>query len=124
MDAYAAGDTDTLFALCDPDVELVEWPDTPDSRTFHGYDGALEAFRSWGEAWEWLRSDIEEIVEVGERVLVRCHTRAKGKGSTVEVESGTYNVFTIKEGRVARIQFFTQKDPALRAAGLAAEEAT
>jgi ketosteroid isomerase-like protein len=121
--AYGVGDTDTLLALLDPEVELVEWPDAPESRTFRGHDGAREAMRSWAEAWEWLRSDIEEIVEVDDRVLVCCHTRGKGRGSAVEVETGTYNVFTVRDGHAIRIQFFTSKEPALEAAGLQGERA-
>jgi len=123
MEAYEVGDTEAQLVLLDSDVELVEWPDTPDSNTFRGHEGALEAARSWAEAWEWLRNEVDEMVEAGKRVLVCGRTRGKGKGSAVEVEIDAFNVYTLRDGKVTRMEFFTSREPALRAAGLQSEEA-
>jgi ketosteroid isomerase-like protein len=118
MEAYHAGDFDALLELLDPEVEIVEWPEAPDHRTFRGRDGALEAFESWGDAWEWVRVDVDEIVGADDRVLLSGRTRAKGKGSSLEVEMDAFNVYTVRDGRVVRIEFFTTREPALHAAGL------
>ena len=120
---FEADDTDTQLALLDPDIELVEWPDAPDRRTFRGHAGAIEAASSWNEVWERLRNETDEIVEAGDRVLVSGRTRGKGRGSSVEVEIETFNVYTVRDGKVTRIEFFTSREPAIRAAGLQSEEA-
>jgi ketosteroid isomerase-like protein len=117
-EAFDRGDIDAQLALLDPDVELVEWPETIDQGTYRGHDGAVKAFESWFEAWEWLRNEVEEIVENGDRVLVCGRTHGKGKGSSVEVAIDAFNVYTVGEGKITRMEFFTTKEPALRAAGL------
>jgi ketosteroid isomerase-like protein len=118
MAAYEADDLDAQLEILDPDVELVEWPESPDQRSYRGHEGALRAAESWGEAWEWIRVDVDEVMEAGDKVLVCGRTFGKGKGSSVEVAIDTFNVYTVRDGRVTRIEFFTTEEPALRAAGL------
>ena len=58
--------------------------------------GLCRRTESWSEAWEWLRNEVEEIVEAGDRVLVCGRTVGKGKGSTIEVSVGAFNVYTVQ----------------------------
>jgi ketosteroid isomerase-like protein len=118
MEAFERGDTEAQLSILADDVELVEWPEGPDQRTYRGHDGALRAYESWAEAWEWLRNDVDEIVEAGDRVLACGKTHGKGKGSAVEVAIDAFNVYTLRDGKIARIEFFITKQPALEAAGL------
>ena len=103
----------------DPEVELSEWPTAPGARTYHGHDGVRQALETWFEAWEWMRVEVEDVVEAGDRALVTLHQRAKGRGSEVEVEIRTFNVYTFRDGKITHIELFTEPDPALEAAGLA-----
>jgi ketosteroid isomerase-like protein len=115
-EAFDRHDVDAQLALLDPDVELVEWPETIDQSTYRGHDGAIKAFQSWFEAWERLRNEVDEIVENGDKVLVCGRTHGKGRGSSVEVVIDAFNVYTIRNGKVTRMEFFTTEEPALRAA--------
>ena len=119
MEAYDRDPT-SVPELLAPDVELVEWPESPDQRAYRGREGALAAFESWSEAWESVRVEIDQLIEAGDHVLARGRTHGKGKGSSVEVSMNAFNVYTIRDGEVTRIQFFTTEEPALRAAGLGA----
>jgi ketosteroid isomerase-like protein len=118
LEAFLTGDTEAPLALMDPEVELVEWPEAPDARTFRGHAGALEAQRSWAEAWAFLDNVVEEVIEAGDHVVACSRAHAKGTGSAVEVEIPMFNVFTVRDGKIVRIQFFIAKEPALRAAGI------
>ena len=118
MAAFEADDLDTQLEILDPDVELVEWPESPDQRIYRGHEGALRAAESWGEAWEWIRVDVDELLDAGDKVIVCGRTFGKGKGSSVEVAIDTFNVYTVRDGKVKSIEFFTMEEPALRAAGL------
>jgi ketosteroid isomerase-like protein len=117
-DAFNRRDFDSVLEDLDPEVELQEWPAAPDPRTYRGPEGIRKALDSWFEAWEWMQVEIENIEEAGDRILVTAHQRAKGRGSAVEVEIDTSNVYTFRDGKVIRIQLFTDRDPALEAAGL------
>jgi ketosteroid isomerase-like protein len=116
--AFEERDFETLLTFLDPEVEVTEWPEVLDSRTYRGHDGLFAAVESWAEAWEWIHTEIHEIVENGDRVLVRGRTRGKGRGSEVELEMDTFHVYTFRDGKATRITFFTSEEPALRAAGL------
>jgi ketosteroid isomerase-like protein len=117
-DAFNRRDFDSLIEDLDPEVELHEWPAAPGARTYRGPEGIRKALDSWFEAWEWMEVEIEDLVEAGDRVLVTLHQRAKGKVSAIEVEVDTFNVYTFRAGKVFRIQLFTEREPALEAAGL------
>ena len=117
-DAFNRRDFDSVIEDLDPEVELHEWPAAPGARTYRGPEGIRKALDSWFEAWEWMQVEIENIEEAGDRILVTAHQRAKGRGSAVEVEIDTSNVYTFRDGKVIRIQLFTDRDPALEAAGL------
>ena len=116
-DAFNRRDFDSLLAAVDPDVELHEWPAGPDAQIYHGQDEARQAIENWFDAWEWMKVEVEDIVEAGERVLVTLHQRAKGKGSAVEVEIRSFNVYTFRDGKLIRMQLFTEREPALEAFG-------
>jgi ketosteroid isomerase-like protein len=105
-----------------PDVRLDEWPTGPDPRSYRGVEGMQQALDTWFEAWEWLTVEITEIQETGHAVFVAQYQRAKGRGSEVEVEITSYAVYTFRDGLIDRIQLFTEREPALAAAGLTPEK--
>jgi ketosteroid isomerase-like protein len=119
VEAFNRLDLDSTVGILDPEVELHEWPEAPGARTYHGQDGAREALASWFDVWEWMHVEIEDILEAGDqRMLVTLHQRFKGKGSELEVEAKSFNVFTVSDGKVTRMELFTDRDAALAAAGL------
>ena len=118
-EAFNRLDFDSVIAELDPQVELREWPAAADSQTYRGRDGVRAALDKWLEAWEWMRVEILDMVEVDERVLLTAHQRAKGRGSMIEVEITSFNVYTFRDGKLTLIELFTERDPALEAAGLA-----
>ena len=119
IDAFNRREFDALIASADPDVELHEWPNAPGAEVHRGPDGVRKALDGWFEIWEWMHLEIEDITEVGDRVLFTLHQRAKGKGSEIEIEITSFNVYSFRDGKVFRIQLFTELEPALEAAGLA-----
>jgi len=118
IDAFNRRELDVLVANAEPDVELHEWPNAPGAETHRGPDGLRKAFDSWFEIWEWMHLEIEDITDVGDRVLFTLHQRAKGRGSEIEIEITSFNVYSFRDGKVSRIQLFTERQPALEAAGL------
>jgi ketosteroid isomerase-like protein len=123
MDAYQRDDLKAQLAALDPDVELVEWPAGPDPATYRGHAGIVRARESWSEAWEALSWEINEMIDGGDRVFVAVQMKAKGRGSSIEVDAETYAVFTLRDGIVTKGQFFTERQQALEAAGLGTADA-
>ena len=98
--AFNRLDMDAVLADADPDVVLKEWEEAPDSRTHYGRDAVRAAVNTWLDTWEWMHVEIKELEEVGDRVRVTLHQRAKGIGSGIEVDFTTYNVYTFRDGKV------------------------
>jgi ketosteroid isomerase-like protein len=79
-----------------------------------------EAFRAWMEpdALEDQVSEPREIEIEGNRALIRRHTKARGAASGIEIETGSWAVWTFdEEGRVTRIENYLdgEEDEARRA---------
>ena len=65
-----------------------------------------------------MQVEVEDIVEAGDRVLVTVHQRAKGKGSAIEVEIRSFNVYTFRDGKVTRMSCSPSGSRRCEAAGL------
>jgi ketosteroid isomerase-like protein len=92
--------------LMPPDVEPV----------FHGHDGMRQLWRYWLDAFEDIRWDPEEILDLGDRVLVTAQQRGHGSGSGVAVSEPVFQLFTFRQGLVARQEDFLDRSKALEAA--------
>ena len=73
------------------------------------------------DVWEKIRFEPLEFVDAGERVVVVERLVGKGKGSGVEVAQTWGAVWTVRDGRVVRMELsYPDRDAALAAAGLPA----
>ena len=72
------------------------------------------------DAFEELRYELEEAIDVGDgRLLALVRIRGRGKGSGVGVDTRLAHLWTVRDGKAVRMQAFTDRDEARRAAGLA-----
>jgi ketosteroid isomerase-like protein len=118
-DAYNAGNIDAMMDFYSPDVEA--FPDTgfPDARPLHG----REEFRRWvldiGEAWVSARWEASEVRAVGaDRVLERGEWGGVGAGSSIETFASYTIIYTIRDGQIRRLEWFSDHADALKAVGL------
>ena len=102
-----------------PDVECV-------TRGFPGFDDAvsvgLGGLRSlwleWLAPWASYRTDVEEAIDLGDKVVVLVHDFARRAGNAPEVPLTSAAVWTVRDGKVARVEFYADRDTALKAVGL------
>jgi ketosteroid isomerase-like protein len=86
--------------------------------TFVGVEEINEWLAEWIEGFEDWSIDIEEAFDAGDLVvtIVRQHGVAKHGGPPVEMRFG--QVWTFRDGLVARMNMYADRDEALEAAGL------
>src|ERR687898_1071186 len=94
--------------LMPPDLEAV----------FYGRDGYLKLWRYWLDAFEDIRWDPEEILDLGDKLLVTAQQRGHGSGSGVAVGERVFQLFVVRRGLVVRQEDFLDRSKALEAAGL------
>ena len=101
--------------LLDPALEVYDH-DSPDLGVLRGHAGFLRWIDDW-DAMEWTL-DPEEFIDAGERVIAVLHVHAKGRQSGVDVERIDGAVWTLRNGRCVRLDYYGSKEQALEAAGL------
>jgi ketosteroid isomerase-like protein len=69
-------------------------------------------FRQFGRDY---RFDIEESRGVGDRVFILASHHGRGRGSGVPVEERWAYVYTVREGKVSRLELWNDRDARERA---------
>ena len=104
--------------LLDPEVEWVNPPDAVEPGTRRGIDAFDKAAQTVTDTIDGVRLEVDEILDAGERVALLATLYGRGRGSGVEVEFKLSHVWTIRDGKVVRFEWFNSATEALEAAGL------
>jgi ketosteroid isomerase-like protein len=103
-----------------PDFECVFVRDDVGRAAYSGLGGLRAAWLDWLLPWESYHPGVEDVMGVGEgRVLVLTRDHARPKGADAEVYFVGAPIWTVRNGKVARIEFYWNRDEGLAAAGIA-----
>jgi ketosteroid isomerase-like protein len=117
LDGFNRGDFAALNEL-DPQAELQDEPRIPGASWNFGHRGAIDwAVKLW-QSFEGLSLEVSEPLEAGDRVVMRWQASGKGKRSGIDVDMRGYCAFTMREGKVRRVEFYETRDAALGTVGL------
>ena len=106
-----------------PDYESLLMGVPGDAKTYVGNDGNRALWLDWLTPWESYRVGAERYIDLGERVLALSFAFGRLKGSTAEVKLTHGDVWTIRDGKLARVVYFTDRAAALEAVGLSDQDA-
>jgi ketosteroid isomerase-like protein len=115
-EALQRGDTETFEALArerlDPDFSFhSHWA----GRVFKGIPGTREWVSDTRETWDDYAQEVEEIVDLGDDVLVVGRASARGAGSGVPVTQEFAVIWSFEGERAVRAQSFPSRAAALEA---------
>ena len=99
------------------DVEVVATA-VVQPRLYSGLEGLRAAWVEWLEPWESYRTEIEDILDVGDDVVVLTRDYGRRRDTVAEVSMLGASVWTVRDGKVARACFYPHRDDALEAVGL------
>lgn len=119
--AYDVFDTDltSLLELLDPEIEWVSPSDSIEPGVRSGHDGVKDAYAATASAWDMPTHTPDEFVDAGDKVLVAVTFRGHGRGSGMDADLPEFHVWTLREGKPIRFEWFYKRPEALEAAGLA-----
>jgi ketosteroid isomerase-like protein len=119
-EAMISGDAQAALEALDSEIA---WHATvggvDEGRVYRGREEVAQAFVDYFETWERIELRAERFIDAGdEDVVVFWHEVAKGRvsGAVVETDTGTVN--TVREGKIAVVRSYMDRDMALEAAGL------
>jgi hypothetical protein len=121
LDAYAvfnAGEREPQLDFWHEDGEYHAAREDPDAAVHRGIDALRRHFASWVDAYPDLSIEPSEVRANGDRVFVWVHFSGRGAGSDVPMEMELAHVVTLRDGKVARLVEYTDREEALEAAGL------
>jgi len=107
-------DFDEALTYADPDIV---WNPVEESSA-QGHHAVRASTARWKSEWDDYELIPEEFADVGDRVVATVRFRARGRGSGVEVDARLYDVFTLRDGKIVRMDQFTEQSEALEAAKL------
>jgi ketosteroid isomerase-like protein len=90
----------------------------PDGGEYRGLAGLGAAWRDFLGAWDDFRIQAERVVPgVGDVYVLMLRLHGRGKGSGLIMEEEVANLVRMRDGRIARLEMFWDRDAALRSAG-------
>jgi ketosteroid isomerase-like protein len=120
IEAFRRGDPDEALSHVDPHIV---WDptraDVLDLRVAYGHGEFLQTVRHYIGAFEHYDFEARGLTDLGSGAVLAVVTeKGSGKSSGVPVRQSFAALYTVIDGKIARITFFRDRDQALEAAGL------
>jgi ketosteroid isomerase-like protein len=117
--AFNRRDLDFVLGLFDPEVEVHDPPEMPDSAVHRGIGAVRRDWERTFDSFEDFAIEIEECRDLGnDELLLFLRYRGRGRTSGAAVEASMAHVATIREGKLLRLRQFLDRQNALEAVGL------
>ena len=121
LDASNRRDIESFLETLDPEVE---WHPglaarlEGEAKIYRGREEVREMLREYFEAFAYLRIEVSEIRDVGDRILALGEMRGRGTESGVEIESPWAYLIHVRNGKATHVRAYFDPKEALEAAGL------
>jgi len=111
---FLLGEIEDAMAYADPNIV---WNPAEESAGL-GHDAVRASLDRWKGEWDDYELRPEEFEHIGDRVLVTVRISGRGRGSGIEIDARLYDVYTLRHGKIVRMDQFTEQSEALEAVGL------
>ena len=118
LDAFNRRDEEGMLADLHPEVEWVNPPDAVEPGIRSGHEEFASATQAVADTFEDTHVEVHEAVDAGDQVVVVAKMRGRGRESGVDFEVWLSYVFTFRDGKAARFEWFNSPTQAFEAAGL------
>jgi ketosteroid isomerase-like protein len=115
--AVNRGDVEAAVRLCHPDVHFEPLRAATEGE-FVGRDGIKRFLEDTLETFEVFKVQIEDVRDLGDRVLATGSIRIRGRGSGVETDIPTAALAQYSDGLMRKYKDYGDEGRALEAAGL------
>jgi ketosteroid isomerase-like protein len=110
------GDVEGMLALLHQDVVMTPSEHWPETVQLKGKDAFRKNTEEWLGAWQSIEIETDEVEAVGDRVVAAGWWRSTGRVSGLEGLMPVHMVFTVRDGRIAHLEWFEDHARAVAAA--------
>jgi hypothetical protein len=89
------------------------------TREYSGIEGLREGWVDWLAPWASYRQELEEPIDLGDRIVILGRERGRLVDTDSEVETRSGAVYYLRNGKIARAEYYLTRAEALEAVGLA-----
>jgi ketosteroid isomerase-like protein len=120
FDTFNRGDGDAARELWTEDGEWRPYilGGIVEGAVYRGRHEIVEFISGQAETWERVSATPVEMRDLGDRVLVQVRLDGVGRASGLAVDGVTWNVFKLRDGRVAAGRVYATRADALAALGV------
>ena len=100
----ATGEPFTETTALDFVWDMSKFRGWPEQQTYEGVEGARVFLNNWLEAWDDWEVDVEALHDAGDQVVAIVRQRGRSKTTGLHVDMAYGQVFTIRDGKFARME--------------------
>jgi ketosteroid isomerase-like protein len=114
IDAYNRRDIPAVLERLDPEVELLPIRAVLDGMVYRGHEGFKQFMDDMSEEWKEFHPEPEQFRKIGsDYIMVLGRFLGRTRASGVEVDSPGIWMCHLSEGKILRVQFYTDAAAAL-----------
>ncbi len=113
---WNAGDVDGALELYHDDAVAISGPDWPEQATHRGHDELRSNMTDWLAVWESSQIEIASVETFGDKVVATGAWSTRGRSSGVSGTMPIVILFTLRDGKIAVLEWHTDHDAAVAAA--------
>ena len=113
---WNAGDFEGMLDLYTDDVLMTPSPSWPESVQLKGKDAFRKNTEEWLEIWKSVELETHGVQAYGDRVVAHGCWRSTGRASGVEGTMPIHMVLTVRDGKIARLEWYPDNERAVAAA--------
>lgn len=115
LEAYGRQDLEAVLEALHPAVEWVPPIALAEGRVFRGHAGVRRWWADLTSTFEGFSAEVDEVREVGGRLVVLGRLRSRGKESGVEISDEVGWLWGFREGTISSMHVYLSHGEALKA---------
>lgn len=100
--------------LLHEEIEVHDF-DLPDAGVYRGLEGVGRWLADWDAPWEEWSAHVHDYFDLGTQVATLNHLQAR-TGSGLAVDRQDSQLFTMRDGKIAKLEYFGEADTAIERA--------
>lgn len=113
---WNAGDMERVLDLYAEDAVTHTGPHWPERASYYGRDEIRRNIEEWRSVWEVVEVDVDTVEEFDDRVVVTGSWKIRGGKSGAAGDMPIYLLFTVRDGKIAILEWFADHESAVAAA--------
>jgi ketosteroid isomerase-like protein len=115
IDAFNRSGVDALMDEYAEDAVLIMPPELPNPGRYEGRDAIRRTYEDFDSEFADLVIEVDELVDLGDRVLAMVNWRGTGRTSGAEVSVAAAFTYAFEEGKIKACEYFYDRAAALEA---------